>query len=237
MPKPKDLTGLKFGKLQVIENTGRTKNGKLLWKCKCECGRIKDIISGNLVQKLTKSCGVCVKTPDLIGKRFGDITVVKRLGYRKASDNKNKTYWLCVDDKGNKAEYCTGDLRAYRKLKIHKEMTIKEAAIRRLLTTYKSSATDRDYEFNLKYEDFERLLFQNCFYCGSEPSNTFRAKRSKKDTIKYNGIDRKNNSLGYTKENCVTCCRTCNRGKYFLTYEEWMNYIKRLVNFNKEREK
>lgn len=31
-----DLTGMKFGRLTVIERAGRTKQGNALWKCKCD---------------------------------------------------------------------------------------------------------------------------------------------------------------------------------------------------------
>lgn len=33
-----DLTGMKFGRLTVIERAGKTKQGNALWKCKCDCG-------------------------------------------------------------------------------------------------------------------------------------------------------------------------------------------------------
>ncbi len=52
--RPVDLTGKTFGKLTVIEKAG-TK-----WKCRCECGNIKDVTGGNLTSKNTKSCG-CLK--------------------------------------------------------------------------------------------------------------------------------------------------------------------------------
>lgn len=52
--RPVDLTGKTFGKLTVIEKVV-TK-----WKCRCECGNIKDVTGGNLKSKNTKSCG-CLK--------------------------------------------------------------------------------------------------------------------------------------------------------------------------------
>ena len=33
-----DLTGMKFGRLTVIERAENAKNGNLRWLCKCECG-------------------------------------------------------------------------------------------------------------------------------------------------------------------------------------------------------
>ena len=54
-----DLTGQKFGRLTVIKLVGKYKNGDKVWKCKCDCGNIKNVSSSNLKGK-TKSCG-CLK--------------------------------------------------------------------------------------------------------------------------------------------------------------------------------
>ena len=53
----KDLTGMKFNRLTVIEQAGRDKYKKILWKCLCDCGSYtithgRDLVSGN-----TKTCG------------------------------------------------------------------------------------------------------------------------------------------------------------------------------------
>ena len=34
----KDLTGMKFNMLTVLEQAGKDKYGKILWRCKCDCG-------------------------------------------------------------------------------------------------------------------------------------------------------------------------------------------------------
>lgn len=57
--KPVDRTGQKFGKLTVIEQTGRNNLKKVLWKCKCDCGNFVNVVSGSLITGNTKSCG-CV---------------------------------------------------------------------------------------------------------------------------------------------------------------------------------
>lgn len=51
--------GQVFGKLTVIEQAGRDKLKKVLWKCKCECGNETIVVSGSLVTGNTTSCG-CV---------------------------------------------------------------------------------------------------------------------------------------------------------------------------------
>ena len=52
-----DLTGMKFGRLTVIERAGSDKHRNALWLCKCECGNEKIIIGNNLKKGNTMSCG------------------------------------------------------------------------------------------------------------------------------------------------------------------------------------
>lgn len=56
-----DLTGQRFGRLTVIEYAGKrvSQSGKAstMWKCKCDCGNIKDVRQGSLRRGTTQSCG------------------------------------------------------------------------------------------------------------------------------------------------------------------------------------
>jgi len=52
----KDLTGQKFGRLTVIEDAGRSKNNTVLWRCKCDCGNEKIILSTSLRNGDSQSC-------------------------------------------------------------------------------------------------------------------------------------------------------------------------------------
>ena len=52
-----DRTGQLFGKLTVVEQAGRDKLKKVLWRCKCECGNETVVVSGSLVTGNTTSCG------------------------------------------------------------------------------------------------------------------------------------------------------------------------------------
>lgn len=59
----KDLTGERFGRLVVIGVSRRVKSGKrerYYWKCKCDCGRIKEVRTDCLTGGLVQSCG-CLK--------------------------------------------------------------------------------------------------------------------------------------------------------------------------------
>ena len=81
-----DLTGQRFGKLTVLskdENNHNTKKG-IVWKCRCDCGKIVSVSSGNLRSGITRSCG-CLKhnnekvgTQNLEGKQFNYWKVIAR---------------------------------------------------------------------------------------------------------------------------------------------------------------
>lgn len=49
--------GNKYGMLTVIEDAGRDKNNRVLWKCLCDCGNYKIVLGKSLRAGLVKSCG------------------------------------------------------------------------------------------------------------------------------------------------------------------------------------
>lgn len=61
MTRVKDLTGMRFGRLVVVELIGKTANGKYQWKCKCDCGNYTIVKGNSLTTGHTKSCGCLEK--------------------------------------------------------------------------------------------------------------------------------------------------------------------------------
>lgn len=58
MPKALDLIGKKFGRLQVVQKLdARDKFRKIVWECKCSCGKTAFVNTKNLRTKNTQSCG------------------------------------------------------------------------------------------------------------------------------------------------------------------------------------
>lgn len=53
----KDLTGKRFGRLTVLESSGKSSNGKYQWNCKCDCGNYIIVKGNSLTTGHTKSCG------------------------------------------------------------------------------------------------------------------------------------------------------------------------------------
>lgn len=53
----RDLTGQKFGRLEVLKDSGLRNRGNIIWLCKCECGSFKKIAGRNITSGKTQSCG------------------------------------------------------------------------------------------------------------------------------------------------------------------------------------
>lgn len=88
-------------------------------------------------------------------------------------------------------------------------------------TIYKmvlNAAKVRTY-IKLSYDEFlEFTKIPICHYCNEEVQ--WKPYGGQSSGYK---LDRKDNSLGYSKENCVVCCARCNRAKSnHFTYEEWV---------------
>ena len=58
MPKLRDLTGLRFGRLLVVRR-GLNRGRHVMWECRCDCGGGIDceVRSSSLVSGNTRSCG------------------------------------------------------------------------------------------------------------------------------------------------------------------------------------
>lgn len=91
----KNLVGEKFGKLTVLEYYGKNEKGYHLWKCKCDCGNYAIVNNKSIKNGHTKSCGCIHRAKDLTGKKFGNLTVVKKVERKNRSNQ-----WLCKCDCG-----------------------------------------------------------------------------------------------------------------------------------------
>lgn len=122
--------------------------------------------------------------------------------------------------------------------------------LQEVIRGYEKGAKVRNLSSALTTEMFHTLFQQPCYYCGVIPSNTSNKYITKDGRIAenkgcplkkttefdrtlgyytFNGIDRRDNLLGYSQENCVTCCKICNHAKEDLPYEEFITNVNRLV--------
>lgn len=57
MPKPKDITGIKYFRLTALECIGSSAHGKKVWRFLCDCGNYHTSEVSAVVSGKTKSCG------------------------------------------------------------------------------------------------------------------------------------------------------------------------------------
>jgi hypothetical protein len=111
-----DLSDLVFGRLRVVGRGVNNANGQARWRCACECGTYKDILSTDLRTGNVKSCGCLYRSgqsfrgqpiKNEFGNRYGLLKVVgdtPRLRF-------GKTQWLCRCKCGGEKYVNGGDLR------------------------------------------------------------------------------------------------------------------------------
>ena len=122
-----DLTGQRFGRLTVKYRAAdyQTAAGNRIpvWHCVCDCGNEVDVRSPNLRYGDTHSCG-CLKkelteqrrTYDLIGKKFGRLTVISRAKDYISPTGVASAMWECKCDCGNTVIAHGGNLKRGKSL-------------------------------------------------------------------------------------------------------------------------
>jgi len=87
---------------------------------------------------------------------------------------------------------------------------------------YQSNARVKDRDFNLTEDEFIEISKLPCVYCGKY-SDTYNGDP-------FSGVDRVDSNLGYSIDNCVPCCATCNRMKLDLNVDDWIDKMKQIIN-------
>lgn len=150
----------------------------------------------------------------MLHKRFGRWIVLRKDSYDRRG---KKIKWLCLCDCGAEKAVYGASLRNGRSKSCgcwHHDQLVErltlppgEAAFNQLLNGYRQHARKRGFAFRLSAEQFRALTQEPCRYCGVYLSQTAVRRKS---SFPYNGIDRLDSSKGYTKENSVAACGTCN---------------------------
>lgn len=96
-----DLTGRNFGKLTVLELTEKRANKSAVWRCRCDCGTLCEISYPQLIRGIVTDCGCGNPDRDLTGRRFSQLTVLKKIARSK---------YLCECDCGKEQSVTAGEL-------------------------------------------------------------------------------------------------------------------------------
>ena len=85
--------------------------------------------------------------------------------------------------------------------------------------SYKSRAEKKDLEFAITNADYKSIIQEDCYLCGKQTTET-----------NTNGVDRVDNTVGYTVANCKACCKECNHMKNNYGLDELFAKIERISN-------
>jgi len=102
--------GERFGKLTLVEKTGATKDGRAIWRCKCDCGGFVEKPAYSLRRTKLPMCDACKKEGKKkidAGERFGKLTLVEKTGATKDG----RAIWRCKCDCGGFVEKPAYSLR------------------------------------------------------------------------------------------------------------------------------
>ena len=186
------------------------------------------------------------KCKNLKGNKFNRLTVLKQSESRLYGNTK-KRMWMCKCDCGNELILNTSALTSgntkscgclhnekskENSIKSRYKISKKDAGFNNVKNSYKSNALSRNKSFELTEDELKVLFKSNCYYCGDEPSNIMKSSYY---NYTYNGIDRIDNNIGYTKDNSVSCCYMCNRSKNNNTEKQFLDWAKRLNKYQIEK--
>jgi hypothetical protein len=85
---------------------------------------------------------------------------------------------------------------------------------------YKRTANLKQLDFSISFEEYLLLTEKECYYCNMIQQSGF------------NGIDRKDQTLGYELNNCVSCCKMCNYIKGSLYEQTFLKRITHILSHN-----
>lgn len=208
MPAFQDITGKRFGRLIAVERVVPDK-GRAKWLCGCDCGKTTLISISKLNSGSNTSCG-CRKHirdtrfQDISGQRFGMLLVVER-----AESRETKTWWKCQCDCGKLKEISASHLKKGNTKSCGcnignaiRAAQTKHGCSKNKTPEYTSwvAMTSRVFDPNTAY--FKHYGGRGITRCERWSSfENFLEDMGLKPSPKHS-LERKNNELGYSPENC-----------------------------------
>lgn len=131
----------------------------------------------------------------------------------------------------NPEEYRAKIAEQTRKWRIEHPEKVAEINLKRRLKPnycydfYVCRAARDGYDFDLTFEELEKLVKKKCYFCNCDQTIINGVKR-------LNGIDRLDNNLGYLKDNIVACCRVCNMMKNTLNEATFILMCSHIANYS-----
>lgn len=196
-----------------------------------------------IIWKYAKRCKQClgifkrIKISDILHKKFNKLTVISFSHMKK--EKWNEYYYKCLCECGNikiinRHSLLNNHIKSCGCLKYDNPNLIRtkkgDTSCIAIYGSYKHRAKQKKIKFTLSLQEFKKLTKLNCYYCNQKPQTKYKAHNANGYYI-YNGLDRLNNKLGYTRKNSVPCCKNCNYAKKSMTIEEFKKWIKQVYDY------
>lgn len=234
----KNIIGERFGRLIVIKKTdNKDKSGHLYYECKCDCGKICQVVRSSLLTGRTTSCG-CYKKEllsinsriDISGQKFSHLTVIEPA----YTDKSGHLIWKCQCDCENKTitYVSTTNLKTGNSTSCGCDRKSKgEKLISSLLKEYNIKYIQQwDNNKNFRYEDsnypikFDFFLPEyNCVIEFDGSQHNIGWNRDKKNLQYVKNHDNIKDFL--CKENNIKMIRISYTDYNIITYDYIMNRI------------
>ena len=152
MGKKIDLTGQRFGRLVVVEDSGeRSSHGNVIWDCLCDCGNTHKVRADSLVNKAIRSCGCLQKEIAAETGRRNDGKTIQE--WAQIYDHKEGTKLSILTQKisKNTTSGVKGVSWDKRTRKWHAYLMLKEKRVYSRLFAHKQDAIDARKAAEEKY--------------------------------------------------------------------------------------
>lgn len=182
-----------------------------------------------------------MKKIDLTGQKYNRL-----LALHRAPHPSGRPGWMCRCDCGvekiiKQEDIRSGDTKSCGCLNKEKRSARAKAMYRKIIKYEPRVGTAtriwKKRYGEMKFNDFFELSQQNCYYCGSEPDNLQNAYKGDPNSapatiaagdFRYSGLDRVDNNLPHTRENCVPSCKFCNYAKRDRSVKDFEAWAERL---------
>ena len=222
--------------------------------CECKCGKTIHERPCRLFKRTIKSCGCTLyshaerafKDRYPIGMEHGELTVIgheiKPLKTTATNGSRNEYRIVCECTCGrvksmrasafkSKLVVSCGHVGLQHRVAASRRVWKLEPGISLMHAAYSGvryQALWRGIEWQLTVNDFQERSDQPCHYCAESGTKICRRKHIKSVFV-YNGLDRLDNTLGYSRPNCVPCCKKCNYAKHSMNVKEFKEWITRVA--------
>jgi hypothetical protein len=185
---------------------------------------------------------------NFIGRKYGRLTVIEELNDGLTlAEGRLKCLCDCgkihnISRLHKKPQSCGCLQKEAAKKSGEKNRKYRKTTFTRAYHNHKNGARMRGYKALIR-KDWDNIISKPCYYCGNidirdglRSNQTGKTKDdiniSKEERLLYlapiNGIDRKDNSLGYKLDNVVPCCSWCNKMKGNHSETAFLEQIKKI---------